>query len=508
MERGKSIWEAQVGDTTVSAPGGPTRPPAELLRLLGALLRGQDLVQVARLRRGKNDVALLDGQRVLESYDGMDEAIRHALEVPDELAEPSTKAPALEHVRSFLRRQLNEIERHDPAVRLGSDPEDLHRMRVAVRRSRATLRAARELFDSEQVRSLRAELKWLGGRLGPTRDLDVLLTRLRGQVAELDGPDAVSAGKIVTQLEAEREHVRQELLASLEEPRYASLLDQLEQFVAAPPVTSVDVSLEQVAARQFRKLERLLKKVGPASSNDELHRARIQAKRVRYSTELSLPMAGKDGRKVIAAAKKFQDVVGAHQDAVVAEERIRSALRRARGVGTGVAAGRLIERERARRKDARAELPAAWKQLRKRGQTALELNLLLIRHARAGDSAEWEGDDRLRPLDKRGRRQAQALVDALAPFDVTRIVSSPYDRCVQTVEPLAAARGLEIEFRDELGEERQARDGLALVRSLLGEPVALCVHGGLSDAVVGTRQKKGETLVVDARGRVVHRFRV
>ena len=370
MEQGKSIWEAQIGDTTVSAPGGPTKPPAELRRLLGALLRGQELIPIARLRRGKDDVALLDGQRVLESYEGMDEALRHALDVPEKQSPPSTKAPALDHVRSFLRRQLNEIERHDPAVRVGSDPEDLHDMRVAVRRSRATLRAARDLFDEEQVRSLRAELKWLGRRLGPARDLDVLLARIRGQVAELDGPDAVSAAKIVTQLETEREHARQELLATLEQPRYAALLDQLEQFVAAPPATTVDVSLERVAAKEFRKLERLMKKVGPESSNDELHRARIRAKRVRYSTELSLPMAGKDGRKVIAAAKKFQDVVGAHQDAVVAEERIRTALRRARGVGTGVAAGRLVERERARRSEARASLPGAWKQLRRRGDAA------------------------------------------------------------------------------------------------------------------------------------------
>ncbi len=91
---------------------------------------------------------------------------------------------------------------------------------------------------------------------------------------------------------------------------------------------------------------------------------------------------------------------------------------------------------------------------------------------------------------------------------MTRVLSSPYDRCVQTVEPLAAARGLDVELRDELGEERQAHDGVALVRSLLGEPVALCVHGELSDAVVGTRQKKGETLVVGADGRLADRFRV
>lgn len=134
--------------------------------------------------------------------------------------------------------------------------------------------------------------------------------------------------------------------------------------------------------------------------------------------------------------------------------------------------------------------------------------MLVIRHARAGERSEWEGDDRLRPLDERGGDQADALVDALAAFPITRILSSPYDRCVQTVEPLAARRSLPIEVRDELGEEQQFTAGVALARSLIGYGVALCVHGGLSDAAFGERQKKGETLVVDADGRVVERIRV
>lgn len=132
----------------------------------------------------------------------------------------------------------------------------------------------------------------------------------------------------------------------------------------------------------------------------------------------------------------------------------------------------------------------------------------MIRHARAGHRDDWQGDDRRRPLDDRGRRQAEELVEKLASFPISRILSSPYDRCVQTVEPLAAQRGLPIEQRDELGEERQHYEGLALVRALDGEPVAVCVHGGLSDAAFGERLKKGETLVVDERGDVVERLRV
>jgi CHAD domain-containing protein len=367
VEKGKSIWEAKIGDTTVSAPGGPTKPPAELQRMLAALLRGDEVVQVARLRSGKNDVVLLDGQRVLASYDDIDAALKEALEPPSEEAAPAKDAPAVEHLRAFLRAQLEAIERHDPAVRVGSDPEDVHKLRVAVRRSRAALREARALLG-EDGQTLRDELKWLGGRLGPARDLDVLIARVRSEVVDLDGPDAVPAGKIVTQLESQREAAQQEVLEALESERYANLLALLGQVVEAPPVAASDVSLDSLTRKEFRKLSRQVAALGPTASNDALHRARIQAKRLRYAAELSSQLLGKKGERVVSAAKTFQDVVGAHQDAVVAEDYIRSAVRRARGVSSALAAGRLIERERARRVEARAELPAAWKRLEQRAK--------------------------------------------------------------------------------------------------------------------------------------------
>ena len=133
--------------------------------------------------------------------------------------------------------------------------------------------------------------------------------------------------------------------------------------------------------------------------------------------------------------------------------------------------------------------------------------MLVIRHARAGKRREWTGNDRLRPLDDRGRAQAHALVAELAAFPLERILSSPYDRCVQTVEPLATARGVQVEIVDELAEEHQAGAGVELARASAGKPVALCVHGGLSDVVFEVNQKKGEALVVDAERRVVARIR-
>jgi 8-oxo-dGTP diphosphatase len=123
--------------------------------------------------------------------------------------------------------------------------------------------------------------------------------------------------------------------------------------------------------------------------------------------------------------------------------------------------------------------------------------LLLVRHAWAGDRGQWEGDDRERPLDERGRKQAGELVERLRPYPIEAILSSPARRCVETVEPLAHARGLEIEQRPELGEERQATEGVELVRSVAGRDVVVCGHGGLEQALPeAPKWKKGAVLVV------------
>jgi 8-oxo-(d)GTP phosphatase len=135
--------------------------------------------------------------------------------------------------------------------------------------------------------------------------------------------------------------------------------------------------------------------------------------------------------------------------------------------------------------------------------------LLLIRHAWAGDRSVWVGDDRLRPLDARGEEQARALVDLLAEFAVAAIHSSPYRRCLETIEPLAAARGLKVVEREELGEERQSVDGYAVVASLREEDAVVCGHGGLQFALADppSKWRKGETLVVAPDLRVVRAFR-
>ena len=76
----------------------------------------------------------------------------------------------------------------------------------------------------------------------------------------------------------------------------------------------------------------------------------------------------------------------------------------------------------------------------------------VVRHAKAGSRSHWSGDDRLRPLSKKGQKQAQELVSVLQPFPISAIFSSPYLRCLQTVEPLARAHRIAVKSSSSLAE--------------------------------------------------------
>jgi 8-oxo-dGTP diphosphatase len=117
------------------------------------------------------------------------------------------------------------------------------------------------------------------------------------------------------------------------------------------------------------------------------------------------------------------------------------------------------------------------------------LSVYVVRHAKAGDRSKWTGPDELRPLSEKGKRQAEALADLLADQSgsagtagragsgVRRIMSSPFLRCVQTVEPLAARLGLEVETDDALAEGAGEDEVVDLVRKVASENPVLCSHG-------------------------------
>ncbi|MGE0879681.1 MAG: histidine phosphatase family protein [Acidimicrobiia bacterium] len=124
-------------------------------------------------------------------------------------------------------------------------------------------------------------------------------------------------------------------------------------------------------------------------------------------------------------------------------------------------------------------------------------SLYLVRHAKAGDRHDYRGDDRLRPLTKPGWRQAEGLVALLADVSITRLLSSPYTRCMQTLEPLAAARSMPVEPDPRLAEGNGFTPVLALFDELgeQGDGTVLCSHGDVIPEVVDALVRRGARML-------------
>ena len=267
-------------------------------------------------------------------------------------------APPVDRLHESLERQFAELELHEPGVRAG-DTEALHQFRVATRRSRALLRPCAGVDD------LQRELRWLAGMLGPVRDLDVLIEHVQSLVDRL-GEDRAGGDAIVAGLGKRREQARTELLAALDSARYPNLLNHFRAELGRLGETPQE-RLTAVAARELRRLRRAYADLGDEPADDELHRVRIKAKRTRYAAELAAEGDGKALARLAKRAKDVQDTIGIHQDAVIAEEQIRSVATAA----SRLAAGRLVELEHARKREMRAKLPKIWRRLEQAASKAL-----------------------------------------------------------------------------------------------------------------------------------------
>ena len=121
----------------------------------------------------------------------------------------------------------------------------------------------------------------------------------------------------------------------------------------------------------------------------------------------------------------------------------------------------------------------------------------VVRHAKAGSRERWEGVDLLRPLSKNGRAQADALATRMRKTAGPALLSSPYFRCVQTLEPLAAAIDTKVVTDDRLTESAPFEPVLELVLALPGGSV-LCGHGDLIPDLIGALHRRGAHLTTDA----------
>jgi 8-oxo-dGTP diphosphatase len=118
------------------------------------------------------------------------------------------------------------------------------------------------------------------------------------------------------------------------------------------------------------------------------------------------------------------------------------------------------------------------------------VSIYLVRHAKAGSRSDWDGDDSVRPLSKNGWKQAEAIADRLALRGVSALYSSPFVRCHQTLEPLAARTDLDLATESRLGEGTPFELTLALL-SEVPDGAVLCTHGDVIPETIAALQRRG-----------------
>ncbi|MES4901950.1 MULTISPECIES: CYTH and CHAD domain-containing protein [unclassified Streptomyces] len=294
-------------------------------------------------------------------------------------AEPTAGDVVLDYVRA----QIAAIVSLDPAVRLDV-PDSVHRMRVATRRLRSCFRSYRKVLDRAVTDPIGDELKWLAGELGIDRDREVLTARIEERLGEV--PVELRLGPVSARLriwsQTSRRGSRERLIGVLDGERHLALLDSLAALSADPPLrpAAARPAEEVILAAVLRDDERLATLVtaalaapGGRDRDVAVHEARKKAKRVRYAAEAARPVLGKPAKAFADLMTGLQELLGDHQDSVVARQALRELAVQAHGAGeSAFTFGLLYGREEARAAARERELPALWAEVsREEHRTAL-----------------------------------------------------------------------------------------------------------------------------------------
>lgn len=231
--------------------------------------------------------------------------------------------------RKILLANFRKMLKHEDGSRTGEDIEDVHQMRVAIRRMRSALRLVGPYYKSKQVRFFRQRLKHIARILGPVRDLDVMIDNL--QVYRLAQDEALQAGldDLIARLDEMRQIARAKHNASLDSDTYRDFIRRFAQFVMTPQTNTQpdDVTPYQVrhvapmlihrhlaSVRAYDMLVDQPAHITPAA----LHTLRIEFKRLRYTVAFFAEVLGASAEDFIEAIKEMQDYLGHTNDAVVA----------------------------------------------------------------------------------------------------------------------------------------------------------------------------------------------
>jgi len=282
-------------------------------------------------------------------------------------------APVLALVYQYLGRQLRALKRQYPRAWEGLDPSGVHKMRIAIRRARSVLKAFREGLPQAPLESLNAELRWLLKQLGQARDADVCGAEIERYRSALHGTPNSALAPYETHLMLATLGAHSNLVNALASERYTQLIEDFDVFVTAGPDSTMQSELADMSIsdceREFipTAIDRMLqhgKKITPDSPAKRLHRLRLKAKWLRYLLELFATAKPKKFRAPIAALSDLQELLGEHQDAITAREKLAAYAETVSVPADNrdllLAVGRLMQLEDERAFLCRRRFPAYW----------------------------------------------------------------------------------------------------------------------------------------------------
>jgi len=229
----------------------------------------------------------------------------------------------------YLAEQDDALIAGDLTLRRGLG--GIHPTRVATRRLRSTLRVYAEFVDTQRARAFDADLAWYAGLLGQVRDREVQRARFAAAVAALPAEQVLGpvAARIEQDLLTEQLRHQKTLDRAMTGKRYFALLAESRRWVTDPPFTPMAAKKPAKLRAAVRDANRAVTKhltagLAEGGGDAELHRARKAGKRARYAAELARPVLGKkNATKSARRYQELQDILGEHQDAIVAADLLR-----------------------------------------------------------------------------------------------------------------------------------------------------------------------------------------
>jgi CHAD domain-containing protein len=220
---------------------------------------------------------------------------------------------------AILRRHFAAMLAHEPGVRLGENPEELHDMRVATRRLRAALKLYAEVLP-RRAEGYERDLRYFANALGEVRDLDVHLERLAEETSR-NGDDLE---EVVAVLEERQAEARRRMLKALDSNRYerfvASFSGTLRRGRSPAPTAPILEAAPDLVRRRYKKVRKAADALTGDSAPEDFHNLRKKGKRLRYALEPLQGIYGKPSEKMVGFLKTLQDDLGDHQDLIVAAE--------------------------------------------------------------------------------------------------------------------------------------------------------------------------------------------